>query len=179
MDHFKVSQVSKSLFSWGCKKDYRVFKPETETIHGICQIDSFSQIKIVCCGTHHSLFVTSEGQVYGWGKNTENQIVPSKNSFISIPRKVGLEKIVSVAAGWGHSLALSEKGSVYSWGFGEDGQLGHGNQNNSAIPTEIYHSKAIKNVYAGHSNSGFIDIDADFYSFGFNKDYRCMIERSK
>lgn len=39
-------------------------------------------------------------------------------------------------------------------------------------------SKAIA-IYAGHSHSGIIDTDNNYYSFGFNKDYRLMTAESK
>jgi hypothetical protein len=31
-------------------------------------------------------------------------------------------------------------------------------------------------VYAGHSHSGVLDILGQLYTFGFNKDYRCLIK---
>jgi len=34
-------------------------------------------------------------------------------------------------------------------------------------------------ISAGHSHSGLIDIFGNYYSFGFNKDYRLMIGESK
>ena len=84
-----------------------------------------------------------------------------------------------IAAGWGHSLALSEEGVVYSWGYGNDGQLGHGSKNNEKFPTLVHHDKSIKKIYAGHSHSGFIDDNNDYYAFGFNQDYRLMMTSEK
>jgi alpha-tubulin suppressor-like RCC1 family protein len=34
-------------------------------------------------------------------------------------------------------------------------------------------------IWAGHSHSGFIDYEGNYYAFGFNKDYRLMIAESK
>jgi len=34
------------------------------------KLNTIKNIKQVVCGYHHTLVLTSEGQVYGWGKNT-------------------------------------------------------------------------------------------------------------
>lgn len=33
----------------------------------------------------------------------------------------------------------------------------------------------VESVYAGHSHSGIIDKEGNYYAFGFNKDYRLMV----
>ena len=33
----------------------------------------------------------------------------------------------------------------------------------------------VSSIYAGHSHSGFIDIEQNYYAFGYNKDYRLML----
>jgi len=55
----------------------------------------------------HSLALTAEGRVVGWGNNDSGQTnVPS-----------GLSNVVGIAAGGGHSLALRAEGRVVQWPY--------------------------------------------------------------
>ena len=99
----------------------------------------------IAAAENHSLCVTSEGNVYGWGSNRFGQLgLMSKRSLTQIdnkkknlignqqhqrfvPRKIDCLKhvfCVSVAAGDRHSVALSRKGEVFCWGDNQVGQLG-------------------------------------------------------
>lgn len=111
---------------WGCKKDFRVCKGDSSGL-GIVRISNLGKIRAVVCGYHHTLAITQEGCVFGWGKNTERQLINCEKDSISTPTQIkSIKKVQAAAAGWGHSLALTFDGELYSWGYGKDGQLGHG-----------------------------------------------------
>jgi alpha-tubulin suppressor-like RCC1 family protein len=120
-------EVASTVLTWGSKKDYRVCKGQPYL--NMTKITSIKNILSVACGCHHTLVVTQEGKLYGWGKNTEKQISPSCRESISSPAEVhGLGEVKAAAAGWGHSLVLDSEGRVYAWGYGKDGQLGLGHR---------------------------------------------------
>lgn len=73
-------------------------------------------------------------------------------------------------------MTLTETGNVYTWGYGENGQLGHGTLENISKPKMVESQNQFMEVYAGHSHSGILDSLGQFYTFGFNKDYRCMVK---
>jgi alpha-tubulin suppressor-like RCC1 family protein len=54
----------------------------------------------------HSLALTAEGRVVGWGRSDEGQA--------TVP--IGLSNVVAIAAGGYHSLALTAEGRVVGWG---------------------------------------------------------------
>ncbi|RZC54280.1 hypothetical protein C5167_013139 [Papaver somniferum] len=56
-------------------------------------------------GWRHTMALTSDGKLYGWGWN---------------------KKVVQISCGWRHTLAVTERQNVFSWGRGTNGQLGHG-----------------------------------------------------
>ncbi|KAF2536959.1 hypothetical protein F2Q68_00019006 [Brassica cretica] len=62
----------------------------------ICQISG---------GWRHTVALTSDGKLYGWGWN---------------------KKVVQVSCGWRHTLAVTERNNVFAWGRGTNGQLGIG-----------------------------------------------------
>ena len=73
-------------------------------------------------------------------------------------------------------MALTESGKVYTWGDGENGQLGHGGLQNVSKPKMVESENEIVEMYAGHSHSGILDSLGQLYTFGFNKDYRCLVK---
>ncbi len=102
------------------KQEDAIYRPELNKFLS----DKF--IIDVCCGAHHSLALTKNGEVYTCGKNKNEQIGSGKFNFCeSRPLKVNGfddEKIVMISCGERHSMALTE--TVFSWGSNECGQLG-------------------------------------------------------
>ncbi|KAL6771330.1 hypothetical protein ACKKBG_A25915 [Auxenochlorella protothecoides x Auxenochlorella symbiontica] len=95
-------------------------------------------ITAVAAGARHSLAVTRQGQVLGWGWSLHGQAgtgeaTPAVNSPHLV---VALGPLVvdSVAGGQAHSLALTQDGDVYAWGLNGDGQLGDGTTQTSLQP---------------------------------------------
>jgi alpha-tubulin suppressor-like RCC1 family protein len=75
------------------------------------RISSLGSIRAVVCGYHHTLVVTREGKLFGWGKNTDKQILPLNRESVASPTEIlGVGTVRTVAAGWGHSLAVTEEG---------------------------------------------------------------------
>mmetsp|Transcript_40304 Transcript_40304/g.104469 ORF Transcript_40304/g.104469 Transcript_40304/m.104469 type:complete len:987 (-) Transcript_40304:323-3283(-) len=83
----------------------------------------------VSCGRMHTLALSENGEVFGWGSNVNNMITTeSDEQAILQPRRISCFDrlgVVAVAAGSSHSLALTTKGNVWAWGAGGRGLLGH------------------------------------------------------
>ncbi|ODN05802.1 RCC1 and BTB domain-containing protein 1 [Orchesella cincta] len=95
----------------------------------------------VACGSHHTLALTSDGEVYAFGQNNSGQVGCGSTANQPTPRRVsaviGSTKIVSIACGQTSSFAVSDTGEVYGWGYNGNGQLGIGNTVNQYNPTKI------------------------------------------
>jgi alpha-tubulin suppressor-like RCC1 family protein len=84
----------------------------------------------VSAGNDHVLILTSAGNVYAAGDNTDGQLGrdPGPTASSSTPLAVSFPpaagQIVAVSAGWGFSLALTGSGTVYAWGRNTLGQIG-------------------------------------------------------
>ena len=82
----------------------------------------------------HTVALTSDGQIYAWGRNESGQLGDGTNTASTLPvavRTVGTpfadkKAVQVVAGGWegAHSLALGTDGTVYSWGRSLNDQLG-------------------------------------------------------
>ncbi|OMJ90335.1 hypothetical protein SteCoe_7363 [Stentor coeruleus] len=77
------------------------------------------------CNNQISLFITSEGEV--WGVSSENlsgailRKEVKKNTLVKID---GLSNITQASLGKTHAAALDHNGKLFTWGIGEDNQLG-------------------------------------------------------
>ena len=97
-------------------------------------------VKEVWWGNEHSLAVTTEGNVFAWGNNTNKQLGIGYNSpkTVSLPTRVyNIQNVIAVSCGYEHSMAISDQGDLYSWGHGEGGLLGHGELDDEATPKII------------------------------------------
>jgi alpha-tubulin suppressor-like RCC1 family protein len=125
-----------------------------------------TKVTAVAAGGHHSLAVTSTGQVLTWGINLDGELgdgtsaqgVPhlherpggGNSADSDVPVQVKLParaKVTAVAGGdahscssaadGGYSLALTSTGSVLAWGGNQYGELGDGTSTNSDVPVQV------------------------------------------
>ena len=74
----------------------------------------------VAAGWYTSLAVKSDGTVWAWGDNSQEELGGGTTSnSSSVPVKVpDLSGAIQVAGGYGFSLALKSDGTVWAWGYG-------------------------------------------------------------
>lgn len=141
----------------------------------------------IAAGIEFGLAVTSTGQLYAFGSNSEGQLGTATNdlgaganptpTLVHIPLTPGKEtkesaKVVAVAAGANYSLAVTSTGQLYAWGAGQDGQLGRTLASGStdtpelvSLPGEI---GTVTQVAAGDASSFAVTSSGQLYSFGDN-----------
>ncbi|KAK9368870.1 regulator of chromosome condensation 1/beta-lactamase-inhibitor protein II [Lipomyces kononenkoae] len=107
-------------------------------------------------GEHHSVVLSSNGDIYTFGRLDSSEIGIKRDAlpdnvvkdaggnprFLPIPTKVAVAddtKFKLVTSGSHHSIALArEQGSAWSWGFGETYQVGQGPAGEDVeFPTKI------------------------------------------
>ncbi|XP_058186611.1 ultraviolet-B receptor UVR8 isoform X3 [Rhododendron vialii] len=91
-------------------------------------------------GWRHTMALTSNGKLYGWGWNKFGQVGVGDNVDHCSPLQVRFpheQKVVHISCGWRHTLAFTERHNVFSWGRGTNGQLGHGESIDRNVPTII------------------------------------------
>ncbi len=113
-------------------------------------IPGLTGIKAAAAGVHHSMALSSTGDVWAWGDNTRGQlavdagILPMRTGLVdSISMELVVEPIPSVpaarkiGAGDDFSALLSEDGTVWTWGNNDDGQLGNGSRTSRHTPLPV------------------------------------------
>ncbi|KAL0578963.1 hypothetical protein V5O48_003055 [Marasmius crinis-equi] len=123
-------------------------------------------------GDTHTLFLTSEGNVYVCGERSDgrlglpddhevlNEDRDSRSSIwmpvlVEIPDTEADDPIVSIVAGPRYSMAITRAGVLFSWGSGPNGELGLGDgdgNSRSNVPRRVTRregSWAVKQVSCG------------------------------
>ncbi|CAG2166536.1 unnamed protein product [Oppiella nova] len=114
------------VFSWGHNHRGQCGRDVTQsgvylTPENISHLND-KNITYICCGRYHSLALTTGGQVYGWGCNSEGQVGcgdDDKNHAICSPVLIRFDnnyKIKSIFCSDFTSYAITIDGLVFSWG---------------------------------------------------------------
>lgn len=141
-----------------------------------------SDIANVSAGHYHSLALTSQGQVWSWGRNKEFQLghgLSHVNRHLSNePKKVeGLNqvKVQSVSASGVISSAVGDDGSLWVWGKSKRGQLGLGKGITEAIlPSRVegLAGERIAKVSLGWGHALAQTEDGKLFGWGYSIDGR-------
>ncbi|XP_073144915.1 ultraviolet-B receptor UVR8-like isoform X1 [Henckelia pumila] len=122
---------SGSLFTYGWSKygqlghgdfEDHLIPHRLESLGGNC-------ISQISGGWRHTMALTTDGKLYGWGWNKFGQLGVGDNIDHCSPVQITFpldQKVEKISCGWRHTLAVTERQNVFSWGRGTNGQLGHG-----------------------------------------------------
>jgi RCC1 and BTB domain-containing protein len=109
----------------------------------------------ISCGYYHSMALSKNGNVFGWGYNSEGELGISNDNNQNFPIRINIMNgvlIKKIICGQYHSLLISTDGDIYAFGCNNFGQLGNGNKMNQNFPLKIMNSNKFIDV-ASHSLS--------------------------
>jgi len=132
------------------------------------------------CGDNHSVAVTSDGEVYVWGSNsngqlglgnTTNQTTPVKNDGLSS------YYISNVWCGGNYTIAKSATGDIYVCGQNNNGQLGLNStaQTTSPVKNTVLSDLGIVNVQCGTNHNIANTLGGEIYVWGANANGQLLL----
>lgn len=142
-----------------------------EELGFFCQVRQRN--KLLATGDNHSLFIDSQGRVWGFGGNSYGQLGSKFNAEVLTPTLLEnpiLGHVISVVAGSLFSLVLNSQGQVFSFGINDDGELGLGDKLGREGINLIDNSRTGKiiAITAGQKHSLLLNEQGQVFSFGSN-----------
>ncbi|XP_042723600.1 RCC1 and BTB domain-containing protein 1 isoform X2 [Tympanuchus pallidicinctus] len=128
----------------------------------------------VACGSHHSMALSFDGDLYAWGYNNCGQVGSGSTANQPTPRRVSNclqdKMVVGIACGQTSSMAVVNNGEVYGWGYNGNGQLGLGNNGNQLTPCRVaaLHGVCILQIACGYAHTLALTDEGLLYAWGAN-----------
>lgn len=104
-------------------------------------------VKQVACGFYHTLFLTSNREIFVSGLNNSGQLgceadfVDDQGNSMQEDPKINLFfgglSAMQISCGAFHTAVLTDCGDIYTCGDGSVGQLGHGNKDDQDTPVLV------------------------------------------
>lgn len=138
-------------------------------VHQATIVDSLRNFgKITCIegGAHHTIAVTDNGELLGWGRLDGYQLglniaslprddvvfdANDQARILRVPTQIPNINAVYCSAGSDHGLAVAADGKAYAWGFSTTYQTGLGTDDDVEVATQIDNTatRGKKLVWAG------------------------------
>ena len=131
---------------------------------GILSVLSQPIVSQISTGFTHSLFVKSDGSLWGAGANRDGQLSPAFDNQ-NTPVQLIDSGVVGSSGGSGHSLALKDDGSL--WGAGWNGALGVDSNTTQYEFVKVI-ATDVSSIQAGGAHSLFLMTGGSLWAMGDN-----------
>eukprot|EP01006_Ploeotia_vitrea_P006999 TRINITY_DN15556_c0_g1_i1.p1 TRINITY_DN15556_c0_g1~~TRINITY_DN15556_c0_g1_i1.p1 ORF type:complete len:626 (-),score=88.87 TRINITY_DN15556_c0_g1_i1:55-1911(-) len=166
------------LYLWGCvdwtqprdnaHNDLNLAFPTPHHAFNDLKLD----IKSVSCGAKHTIVLTEDGRLFGFGSNHKGQLaIP--NTYTFVPTEIAKDQapFEQVSCGAFHTLALDSTGKIWSFGANAFGQLGNTpktnlKRNKPVVVKGALEGQKIVQVCAGGENSYAVSEDGVLFTWG-------------
>ncbi|GAB0100562.1 Probable E3 ubiquitin-protein ligase HERC2 [Sergentomyia squamirostris] len=148
------------VFSWGDGDFGKLGRGGSEGCSLPQQVERLNGVGVIQieCGAQFSLALTTNGEVWTWGKGDYFRLGHGTDQHVRKPTPIqGLrgKKVIHVAVGALHCLAVTDTGQVFAWGDNDHGQQGSGNTTVNKKPYSVVGLEGVfvNRVACGSSHS--------------------------
>ena len=132
---------------------------------------STDNIKLICCGSGHTLMMKNDNTLWGCGRNEAGQLglgdTTNRNIFTQITTNA--DNIKSIYCCSNHTFALKNNNTLWACGYNEHGRLGLGDKNSRTTFTQVtINADNIKSVYCGGPHAFILKNDGTLWGCGYN-----------
>ena len=151
MSHTVVLKANGTVWSYGLNSSYQLGNGSTVSSDRpvMVKFPEGTIIKQIAVGNTHNLALDINGNVWGWGVNSNNSL--GRNA--SKPVSLGISNVKKIAANNDQSMILTNDGYVYVWGLNENGELGTGTYNKVKEPTLLNYVSDVIDIALGKNHS--------------------------
>jgi len=174
-------------FAWGWGLAGGLGNGSTSDQHTAAAVDtsgvlSGKTVTAIATSGYHTLAVTSDGKIYGWGENSRGELGDGTSTRRTSPVAVDMsgalsgKTVVAVAASSMLSVALTSDGLVFTWGDNLYGELGAGSSftsSSSNVPVAVDTSgvlsgKTVASIAAGTLFVAALTTTGEVFTWGSN-----------
>lgn len=171
-DHHSVAiSVSGTLWVWGYNNFGQLGngrRGQNAMERAPIQLESTNRWAAIAAGRGHTLALTDDGQLWGWGANESYQLGDDFRGFTLTPRPI-LTNMVwqAVTAAGDHSLAIRDDGTLWGWGSNYYWESGNDSAYSGCLPQLIQGQFNWMAVTAGQSHSVVLRDDGSLWAWGW------------
>lgn len=162
-----------TVFSWGRGEDGQLGIGDTSDQDEPTYVDALRGVGVrqIACGSGHTVVLTTEGEVYTWGRGDDGRLGHGDNGWKYVPRiahSLAGQAIVQVTCGSYHTAAVAVNGDLYTWGGGMYGKLGHGNESGHSTPKRVEGlvGLTVRQIACGSRHTAVITSTGALYTWG-------------
>ncbi|KAK1393048.1 Ultraviolet-B receptor UVR8 [Heracleum sosnowskyi] len=174
--HCLAVSMEGEVHSWGRNQNGQLGLGTIEDSLVPQKVQAFQGIavKMVAAGAEHTVAITEDGELYGWGWGRYGNLGLGDRNDRLVPEKaanVDDEEMVLVACGWRHTISVSSTGGLYTYGWSKYGQLGHGDFEDHLIPHKLHalQGEVISQISGGWRHTMALTSNGKLYGWGWNK----------
>jgi len=137
-----------------------------------------ASILLVAAQGEHTLFIESDGTLWGMGENSFGELGFNMFSNVDYPVRIEPSQTIAVATGYYHSIFIKRHSlttELWVTGLNDHGQLGDNTTTTTAQPKKILSytpplagGSPIFAVAAGYKHSLFMKADGSLWAMGYN-----------
>lgn len=158
------------VWAWGWNKQGQLGSGTSDELRWTPEkIAGLPPIVAIGAGYNNGVALDADGNVWGWGQNTNGAIGDGTYSERRAPVKIsGIDHVAAIAAGYYHTLALKTDGTVWSWGLNNYNQLGDGTDVKKNAPVQVPGLPAMAALSAGPFYNHAVDRYGNGWAWGSN-----------
>ena len=138
-----------------------------------------SGVVAISAGALHTVYLKSDGTVWGAGYNTNGQLGDGTTTQRTNPVQVtkadgtSLSGVVGITAGYNHTVYLKSDGTVWAAGRNSNGQLGDGTTTQRTNPVQVLNGdgtglSGVVGVSGGSNHTVYLKSDGTVWAAGRN-----------
>ena len=109
-----------SVFTWGRGEDGQLGLGDTSDQDEPTYVDALRGVGVrqIACGSGHTVVLSTEGEVYTWGRGDDSRLGHGDNGWKYVPRitrSLAGQVVTQVTCGSYHTAAVTGNGDLYTW----------------------------------------------------------------